>query len=129
MKKLIIEQFLDPENVDIEDSGCARIAHIESDDADECAFFRFQSWDEDCRHETFKQFVGKKVRMTIEVIEPEIINIDGRDILMTGKVTTPEEYQEYKEHPDSGPPWLCPHCDEIAVTAGWCELCDRNEES
>lgn len=52
---------------DIEDSGEARILHIESDD-DDVFFIRLHSYDEERVHETIKHFEGKRLRITVEII-------------------------------------------------------------
>lgn len=77
--KIVIEDEMTPDRIDKEDSGCALIFTTTDyppeaeDDADDTpgVFFRFQSWDERNRdHEIFRQFVGKKVRITIESLDP-----------------------------------------------------------
>lgn len=65
--KKIIEDTLEVESV--EDGGAARIARVENANEDSCLFVRIQSWDELLRHEEFREFEGKRVRVTIEVIE------------------------------------------------------------
>lgn len=73
MSKIVIEKTLCLEDVTIEDGGQAYITELVPEDKKMCGvFFRFQSW---CSHKsrrhhnTFLQFVGKKVRLTLEVIE------------------------------------------------------------
>ncbi len=70
MKKFVYEEMFDEKNamIDVEDGGCAMIAHIE-DEADVGMFVRIQSWDESKEHKDFKSLIGKKIRVTIEVIE------------------------------------------------------------
>lgn len=66
MKK-IFEGLLEVESID--DGGQAMIAVINGSDVDEQMFVRVQSWDETLQHPQFKMFKGKKVRVTIEVID------------------------------------------------------------
>lgn len=80
--KVVIEDEFKPGEVDREDGGAALIWTTKAfpdDPADDkdvgpdegCGvFFRFQSWDHpDQKHELFKQFIGKKVRITIESLD------------------------------------------------------------
>jgi hypothetical protein len=65
--KVVIEAV--PE-VNVEDGGCAKIAEIcEDDNQDNGVFVRFQSWSEEHNHDLFDKFIGKKVRVTIEVCD------------------------------------------------------------
>lgn len=68
MKKVFIGK-LEIESVD--DGGQARIATIndENPDPHEEMFVRVQSWDEGLEHAQFKLFEGKRVRVTVEVLE------------------------------------------------------------
>jgi hypothetical protein len=66
MPKLVHEGDLEVMSVD--DCGQAVITEIISDDS-EPAFFRFQSWDPDKNHETINNFIGRKVRITIETLD------------------------------------------------------------
>jgi hypothetical protein len=66
-KVKVIEDLFQVESV--EDGGAARIATIADDRDDSCLFVRIQSWDELSRHEEFRELEGKKIRVTIEVIE------------------------------------------------------------
>lgn len=68
MAKKILEAFLGESDVDTEDGGMAKIATI-SDAAEEGMFIKLQSWDEDAKHTELNQFVGKKVKVTVETIE------------------------------------------------------------
>ena len=70
MRKFIFEDMFDEKNamIEKEDGGCAMIATI-SDDDETGVFIRVQSWDDNKEHEDFKSLIGKKVRITIEVIE------------------------------------------------------------
>jgi hypothetical protein len=71
MDKFVIEALSG--EPDVEDGGQARILHIESDDPKHCHsafhFIRLQSWDETREHAIIRQFEGKRVRVTVEVIE------------------------------------------------------------
>ncbi len=81
--KIVIEDEFRPEEVSREDGGSALIWTTKafpddpndddpnvSHDEGVGVFFRFQSWDwPDQKHELFKQFVGKKVRITIESLD------------------------------------------------------------
>ena len=53
---------------EVEDSGQARIASMNDDSEDGCMFVQVQSRDEKCEHSEIKQFEGKLVRVTVEVI-------------------------------------------------------------
>lgn len=66
MKKIIEDDF---EIESVDDGGAARIANLSNQDEDSCLFVRIQSWDELLRHDEFREFEGKRVRVTIEVIE------------------------------------------------------------
>lgn len=77
--KIVIEDEMRPDDVSKEDGGCALIWNSDScppevdDDSDTTpgVFFRFQSWDEeDKTHDIFRQFIGKKVRITLESLDP-----------------------------------------------------------
>ena len=63
---------LEPEQVDTEDGGQAKIAHgfimNTSVNPDIHFFVRLQSWDETKQHVLFNSLVGKKLRITVEVI-------------------------------------------------------------
>lgn len=65
MKKTFIGLSTD---VDIEDGGCAKILHL-ADDGHEGMFVRLQSWSESGDHTDLDQFIGKKIRVTVEVVE------------------------------------------------------------
>lgn len=71
MEKIILEG---PVECDKEDAGrvlVAQIDHVvgESEDSDEGLYVRIQSWSENKNHETMNTLIGKKVRVTIEIIE------------------------------------------------------------
>ena len=75
--KIVIEDEIKPGEISTEDGGQAKIwtssAYPPEDDVldDPGVFFRFQSWDEKGqKHSIFNQFVGKKVRITIESLDP-----------------------------------------------------------
>jgi hypothetical protein len=57
----------------LEDDGCALIAPGLDNDittgADGCFFVRLQSWDETRTHQTLNSLAGKRVRITLEVVE------------------------------------------------------------
>lgn len=53
-------------DVDVEDSGAYKEICIES--TDECLYFRICSYDEMELHEQFDKFIGKKIKLTIEVM-------------------------------------------------------------
>jgi hypothetical protein len=65
MPKIVHEGALD---FTTEDSGAAVIAEI-CDDIFGHTFFRFQSWDTDCKHTEINQFIGRRVRITIETLD------------------------------------------------------------
>jgi hypothetical protein len=71
--KKIIEGKIDKENTNTEDGGQAVITTMEfrdtPEDEDNGMFVRIQSWDENCKHEEFKKFEGRKIRITIETID------------------------------------------------------------
>lgn len=91
MTKIIFEGEVKPENVDIEDGGCAVIVEpqYKVTGGDNNIFVRVQSWDEeiynhpqydktDTReekiqygHKSIRQLMDKKIRVTIEVIDDE----------------------------------------------------------
>lgn len=51
-----------------EDGGQALIADIDSPEEPQ-VFIRLQSWDETGYHNQARQFAGRKVRVTVEVLE------------------------------------------------------------
>ena len=64
----VFEDTLKVESV--EDGGAARICRVDDmDDFDRCMFVRIQSYDERGFHNEIREFEGKRVRVTIEVIE------------------------------------------------------------
>ena len=52
-----------------EDGGQAIISSIHEGTETGTMFVRVQSWDETLAHEEIKKYLGKKVRITLEVIE------------------------------------------------------------
>lgn len=73
MARVVFESDMTPGEVKREDSGCAMIWEcsdvVDPSDANRDAgmFVRLQSWDDDIKHALFKQFVGHRVRITVEV--------------------------------------------------------------
>jgi len=68
--KKVFEGDINKENTDVEDGGQAIITHItEPTDTDNGMFIRIQSWDEQLKHEEFKKFEGRKIRITIETVD------------------------------------------------------------
>ena len=68
MTKLVFEGTPDFE---VDDGGCAQIMEVSNPDGEngDYVFVRFQSWDDDKVHTQMKPFEGKKLRITIEVVE------------------------------------------------------------
>ena len=59
-----------------EDNGRAMIMYAGDEEPlklvgydDHCLFVRLHSWDESRQHRTFKSLMGRKVRITVEVVE------------------------------------------------------------
>lgn len=67
MKLFVGQGILKPEDVDVEDGGCAKIISIEPPEG--CFFVRLQSWDETREHTIFNKMLGRKVRVTVEILE------------------------------------------------------------
>lgn len=71
-KKFVFEDVVLPRRVEVEDGGCAKIFTTE-DERQERLFVRIQSWSEEnlCHkeHPEFDSLIGKKIRVTVEVIE------------------------------------------------------------
>lgn len=71
MKK-IFEGILSSDEIIIEDQGKAILTEPINDPNDENLdagmFVRLQSWDDDKIHSDFKQFIGKKIKITVEII-------------------------------------------------------------
>lgn len=79
-QKLGFEEIIQTQEVDKQDSGQALIytfngtkeSYDESEEMNGCeagVFVRFQSWDTSKKHEIFNKYIGKKVKITIEVVE------------------------------------------------------------
>lgn len=75
MAKIILEGKINPEDVDTDDGGCAKIFHLE-DDRVKRLFVRIQSWSESLEwsskagtHPEFDELIGKRIRVTIETID------------------------------------------------------------
>ena len=71
MEKLkhIIVCTLESDEIRVEDSGQAKIFSASQDDVDENGmFFRVCSWDQNKIHSEFNNFIGKKIKITIEEI-------------------------------------------------------------
>lgn len=70
MKIVLETPIFGMEDLSVEDSGCALIESIGQDSDDDTGMFvRVQSWDETKEHKDFNAFKGKRVRVTIEVVE------------------------------------------------------------
>lgn len=89
MEKMIFEAKIPKDELKAEDNGCAIIVEPDwqTQNTDDKIFVRIQSWDEDIYdnpmfddrmsrqeksqlgHESIRSLAGKKVRVTIEVIE------------------------------------------------------------
>ena len=68
-EKIVIESDA-PVEYEVEDGGAALIAHIENEEADPHFFVRLHSWnDAGDDHPTARKFEGKRVRVTVEVID------------------------------------------------------------
>lgn len=63
MTKVILEGKVECKS---EDSGCALIAEIEGNDE---FFVRLHSWSDNKNHKFMKNIKGKKVRVTVEIID------------------------------------------------------------
>lgn len=76
---------VDPDHIDVNDDGQSMVTQLGDDDeqgGDDCFFIRLQSWDESVTqvplthaaaegHRFFRALIGKKVRVTVEVIDDE----------------------------------------------------------
>ncbi len=65
----IIEVMLKPEEIDTEDSGQAKIFTCCQDEEDNGMYVRICSWDENKIHSELDNFVGRKIKITIETID------------------------------------------------------------
>ena len=76
MPKITFEAEFDEKHVKFEDSKQAliwdhhgyEIDGDEPEEADAGASVKFWSWDENCEHKSIKRFIGKRVRVTVEVV-------------------------------------------------------------
>lgn len=72
--KLVFEELMAADDISREDGGRAMVFSIDNQidppDRDSTAgpFVRFQSWDDAKEHSEFRKFIGKRVRITIEVV-------------------------------------------------------------
>jgi hypothetical protein len=56
--------------VTTEDSGNAKLGVLmDRSDFESDLFLRLQSWDESKRHHQFNEFIGRRVKVTIETID------------------------------------------------------------
>lgn len=68
--KAVFEQTIIPADIAIEDGGRAKIIQIDAGDGnDNGMFIGLHSWDETLQHKDFNDLIGKKIRVTIEIIE------------------------------------------------------------
>lgn len=61
-----------PELIESEDGGCAKILEVDNSAIEfdgDSLFVRIQSWDGDANHPVMDSMVGKRIRVTIEVLE------------------------------------------------------------
>jgi hypothetical protein len=63
----VAEKNIRKKDIDVEDSGSARIAEIDKDDSN--MFVRIQSWDSLKTHDEHQKLEGKCVRVTIEILD------------------------------------------------------------
>ena len=76
MPKITFEADFDEKHVKAEDGGSALIwdhhgYEIEGDEAEETGVgttVKFWSWDETLEHKSIRRFIGKRVRITVEVV-------------------------------------------------------------
>lgn len=68
--KKVINCYVDPKLVETEDGGCAKNFHVEDEgDADwNGMYLKLQSWDETIEHTELNELVGKRIKITIEVV-------------------------------------------------------------
>jgi hypothetical protein len=68
--KYTIVSTMKSDEIDTEDGGKAKIFHAGHEDtqSDNGLFVKIQSWDENLDHEVFNRFVGKTVKITVEII-------------------------------------------------------------
>lgn len=66
-EKYIIKCYFDPEEIEVEDGGQAKIFAADNPTMEDNGMYvRLISWDEHKLHTDFNKFVGKKIRITIE---------------------------------------------------------------
>lgn len=61
-----------PESIEREDGGCAKILEVDNVNdplGGDSLFVRIQSWDDDANHPVMDSMVGKRIRVTIEVLD------------------------------------------------------------
>ncbi len=68
-EKIIYVGELKKKDVSVEDGGQAMVSDPFSTNGDNGMFVRIQSWDEKKKHEDFKKFQGRKIRVTIETVD------------------------------------------------------------
>lgn len=69
-QKHIIEAELKPNEMETEDGGQFGFFQVSQNDEEENGIYvRFCSWDDTCKHEEFSQYIGRKVKITIETID------------------------------------------------------------
>lgn len=72
-KIYVAEVDYDAENLDVEDSGCAQIYTVDNlppeSDIDVGMFIKIQSWDLSHRHVEMQKLKGKRIRVTVEIID------------------------------------------------------------
>lgn len=61
----------DPTNLDVEDAGQAKIYTVvdENDDALNGMFVKIQSWYDNGEHTEMNSLVGKRIRVTVEILD------------------------------------------------------------
>lgn len=68
--KIVLESVLTEESIKREDGGMAIISEVAPVN-DDAFFVRLQSWSEDKQHTTMGRLIGKRVRVTVEVVDLE----------------------------------------------------------
>lgn len=66
-----VEADHDSEYLDVEDSGCAQIYNLfdPADGEDEGLFVKIQSWSDSGKHPDMDKLKGKRIRVTVEIID------------------------------------------------------------
>jgi hypothetical protein len=68
-KPLVVETTLVPEDMVSEDGGSHKSFRVMTDpDGESGVVVELSSWDDDANHPQFDMYVGKKVRITVEII-------------------------------------------------------------